>query len=252
MQKVVTPDEVVQLLSIKNGVVMKNISTFLMSALMVTSIHIWSTKGFASQGEHEPLELVDGKLRMQFSNLQRNFSMIHSTILYHNPNLHLILEVSKGDGSLHEDGVLTLYSENLPPQLKHLTIIDTHQSVVAIGQYFLNGHRELTTLDISSLRKLTKIGLSFLTACSSLTSLGFNSFSEVTEIETCFLYECNELKKIEFMELPERQIALFGNATINGFVFSENESQIQMRTAIQQMLLSMKTGGRAVKGAAED
>ncbi|MFN9001947.1 MAG: leucine-rich repeat protein, partial [Holosporales bacterium] len=140
---------------------------------------------------------------------------------------HVVLSVGNTPARL-EDGILTLRTDDLPSNVRHLTVTNPSANVTAIGDEFLQsdllaqnatvltklwlagfqnvhsiganfllGCSGLTSLDLSSLRNVTQIGHSFLTWCSGLTSVDLSAFRNVTQIGHSFLSGCSGLKSVD-------------------------------------------------------
>ena len=98
-----------------------------------------------------------------------------------NPKKTLFLDV--GHGSSHvTDGTLSLKSADLPKNISKLIITNTSHAVTTIGNFFLGGCRNLTSLDLRGLTNLDSIGHYFLSGCRSLTSLDLRGSSKVSHI----------------------------------------------------------------------
>ena len=79
------------------------------------------------------------------------------------------------------------------------------------GNGFLEGCKNLTSVDLSSLNNVTQIGDDFLRNCTSFTSVDLTPFKNVTYIGDGFLSWCLNLKEIDLSPLS--------NVTKIGFGF---------------------------------
>ena len=86
---------------------------------------------------------------------------------------------------------------------KNLTSVDLSylNNVTKIGDEFLYGCKNLTSVDLSYLNNVTKIGDEFLYWCENLTSVDLPNFKNVTHIGDGFLEGCKNLTSVDLRSL---------------------------------------------------
>eukprot|EP01060_Flectonema_neradi_P001945 TRINITY_DN11194_c0_g1_i1.p1 TRINITY_DN11194_c0_g1~~TRINITY_DN11194_c0_g1_i1.p1 ORF type:complete len:631 (+),score=96.27 TRINITY_DN11194_c0_g1_i1:51-1943(+) len=108
------------------------------------------------------------------------------------PEVTCLLDISE-----YLDDNLAFVADNnlLPPSVRHLSFINGG-CCASIGNSFLSKCRNLTTIDLSCLQRVTSIGARFLHGYRSLTSISIPE--EVRTIGPEFLAGCDSLTSVDF------------------------------------------------------
>lgn len=135
------------------------------------------------------------------------------------PSAHVLLSV--GDRFIQAHGVLSLSHSPLPPEirflpsnLRHLSLLDSHNKVFAVDNYFINGHESLETFDCSAFSKIEDIYINFLSKCPKLRVFDGSGFGDIDFINDNFMFSCPSLQTADtsgFTDVVSIGVNFLGN-----------------------------------------
>ncbi|MFN9000517.1 MAG: leucine-rich repeat protein, partial [Holosporales bacterium] len=109
---------------------------------------------------------------------------------------HVMLSVGNTPARL-EDGILTLRTDDLPSNVRHLTVTNPTAHVTTIGSDFLKRQEKLLSLKLVGFRNVSKVKENFLYECTGLTHLDLSDLKNVNEIGSAFLIFCRGLTSVD-------------------------------------------------------
>ena len=156
--------------------------------------------GLETDQEKEALSTSPHTLVVRSDDLQAHQEALASLLDAHAD--HRVILCFDGDAFI-QNGTLSMSKENIPDNLRHLTLADPLGKVSAIGDDFLKESSSLVSFGAKDLRRLEVIGQTFLGGCENLRSFDTRGFSSLKMLKWRFLANCTSLRSFDTLGFVE-------------------------------------------------
>lgn len=169
--------------------------------------------GFETDQEKDVLGASPHTLVVRSDDLQAHKDTL-TKLLATNVNHRVVLCLDSD--AFVQNGTLSLSKENIPNNLRHLTLADPLGKVSAIGDNFLNDCEDLVSFGAKDLRRLEIIGYSALGGCRNLGSFDTRGFSSLKMLKWRFLANCTSLRSFDTLGFVE--VERIGSECLSGCI----------------------------------